>query len=405
MEKKTVLKILSYVLVAALASVITLVISLPLENYLPTYYPTGNGAASQEVEQGSAKLRQILNLVDQCFIGDADTGEMTDAAAAAIIEATGDRWSHYIPASSMESYTEQMENAYVGIGITIQVDSDERGFLITQVNPSGAAKAAGILPGDVLVEAEGKSLAGMDSEFAASIIRGEPGTQVTVGVIRGEEKLTFTVERMMIYSQVATGAMIDGDVGYVRIANFNSGSAEQTIKVIEDLQSKGAKALIFDVRFNPGGYKHELVKLLDYLLPQGDLFISQDYTGKQTVDTSDEYCLQMPMAVLVNGHSYSAAEFFAAALSEYNWATVVGQPTVGKGNFQVTLELSDGSAIALSTGKYFTPNGVSLADEGGLVPNRVVEVDAETEVLIYGQLLPLEEDLQVQAALEVLKGE
>ena len=397
------LKVVSYILVAALASVLTLVLYTPFRNLLPTYYPTGTGEASDEVEQTTNKLRQLLNLVDQCFIGDADMGVLGDAAANAIVEATGDRWSSYISAQELDAYVENQNNAYVGVGITILADSSDKGFLIQQVDPNGSAKAAGILPGDILIEAAGQPFAGQTTEFAASLIRGEEGTDVTVKVLRGEEELTFTLTRMTIHTQVAVGKMLEGNIGYIQIVNFNLGSADQTIAMIEELRSQGAEALIFDVRFNPGGYKYELVNLLDYLLPAGDLFISLDYTGKRVADTSNDNCLKMPMCVLVNSHSYSAAEFFAAALSEYNWATVIGEPTVGKSYFQVTLELADGSAVALSTGKYFTPNGVSLADEGGLVPDMVIDLDDETEALIYAQLLDPAEDAHIQAAIAALR--
>ena len=403
---KIVLKTVSYILVAALASVLTLVLYTPFSNLIPyTIYPSGTGTATDEVEATANKLRQLLNLIDYCHVADVDVEVLGDAAAWAMVEATGDRWSAYISASEMDAYVENQNNAYVGIGITILSNSSEEGFLIQQVEPNGSAKAAGILPGDILVEAEGQSLAGKEAEFASSLIRGEEGTDVTVAVLRDGEKITFTLKRMTIHTVVASGQLLDGNVGYVLIANFNSGCAEQAIAVIEDLREQGAESLLFDVRFNPGGYKHELVNLLNYLLPAGKLFTSVDYTGKEIIDWSDDSCLDMPMAVLVNEYSYSAAEFFAAALEEYNWAVTAGSPTVGKGYYQVTLQLEDGSAVALSTGKYFTPNGVSLADEGGLIPKILVEVDEETESLIYGQLLPLEEDPQVIAALKALKGE
>ena len=193
-------------------------------------------------------------------------------------------------------------------------------------------------------------------------------------------------------------------MGYIKITNFNEKCADETIAVIEDLIRQGAEYLVFDVRGNPGGYKDELVKVLDYLLPAGDLFISVDYAGNREVDRSDEACLEMPMAVLVNGDSYSAAEFFAAALEEYDWAIVGGMPTVGKGHMQVTMDLNDGSAVALSIGEYYTPNGVSLEDQGGLVPEIQVEVDEKTAALIESDLLPPEEDAQLQAVIAALTG-
>jgi len=166
---------------------------------------------------------------------------------------------------------------------------------------------------------------------------------------------------------------------------------------------QGATSLIFDVRYNPGGYAHEMVALLDYLLPEGDLFITEDYQGNRDVDTSDAKCLEMPMVVLVNGDSFSAAEFFACALRDYEWATVIGEKTVGKGYFQQSYMLSDGSAVSLSVGKYYTRSGINLAEAGGLTPDRVVEVDDETYTQIYYGNVEPKDDPQIQAAIKVLK--
>ena len=247
-------------------------------------------------------------------------------------------------------------------------------------------------------------IAGMSTGEVKNLVRGEEGTWVNLTVARNGREETIPVERRTIQVAVATYTMLEKNVGLVRIANFDTRCAEETISAIEALLEQGAQALIFDVRGNPGGYASELVKILDYLLPEGDLFRTVDYAGREHTDTSDESCLELPMAVLVNGDSYSAAEFFAAALREYDWAVIVGQKTCGKGYFQNTLPLSDGSAVGLSVGKYFTPNGVSLADVG-VTPDRVVEVDEQTRWKIYYGTLPIEEDIQLEAALELLETE
>jgi carboxyl-terminal processing protease len=219
-------------------------------------------------------------------------------------------------------------------------------------------------------------------------------------VQRNAESLDFTVERREIKVAVATGELLDGNIGLVRIANFNKNCAKETIAIIKDLQEQGADKLIFDVRNNPGGYVSEMIDVLDYLLPEGVLYRSQDYMGREEVEQSDASCLEMPMAVLVNGNSYSAAEFFAACLQEFKWATVVGERTTGKGHYQNTIRLSDGSAVNLSTGKYFTPSGVNLTEMGGLTPDVLAQVDKETAANIYAQLVPAEEDPQIQAAVQ-----
>ena len=195
----------------------------------------------------------------------------------------------------------------------------------------------------------------------------------------------------------------EDQIGLVTIYNFDTRCEQETIAAIEELLKQDAKALIFDVRNNPGGYKDELVKILDYLLPEGPLFRSEDYQGKVLVDESDAKYLDIPMAVLVNGDSYSAAEFFAAALDEYDAAITVGEQTCGKGYFQSSFKLDDGSAVAISIGKYTTPNGVSLADVG-ITPEVCVEVDEETAFLIYAGTLDPAEDPQIQAAVTALKG-
>ena len=405
MESKfsnTLIKALSYILVAALSCVVTIVLVLPTMKYYNSYVPLR--APEGELAQKAEKLTELLNVIDTGYIGEADLTVMTDAAAEAMVMATGDRWSYYISEDQMESYNSQMENAYAGIGITITAQDTSKGFPIEKVEPTGSAQKAGIRPGDILIEADGQSLIGMDPSTAATFIRGEIGTDVIIKVLRDGEELTFTVKRAKVEETVAAGVLLEGNVGYIVIQNFNDRCASETIACIEDLIEQGATKLLFDVRFNRGGYVSEMVDLLDYLLPEGDLFVSEDYTGVKQTDTSNPSCLRMPMAVLINAYTYSSAEFFAAVLEEYEWAFTVGQHTVGKGNYQITIPLSDGSAVSLSVGRYYTPiKGIWLEDSGGLAPTIEVEVDEETLAYIYAGLLDPMEDPQVLAALEALK--
>ena len=378
--KDKLLRFLSYVVVAMLATAITLQMTM---------------------KTGTGKLDRLENLIQERYIGEADGEAMEDAAAAAMVKATGDRWSYYIPASQYEAHKEQSENAYVGIGITIQQAEDGSGFLIVMVNQNGPAQEAGVQVNDLLIAVEDQDVREMTADQVRELIRGEAGTKVSLTVMRQGEHQTLAVERRRIESAVATGQMLTDGIGLVKISNFDERCASESIAVIQKLQQEGAKKIIFDVRNNPGGYAEELVKLLDYLLPEGDLFRSVSYDGTEKVDTSDADCLDMPMAVLINGSSYSAAEFFAAALQEYQAATIVGEPTVGKGVYQTTISLEDGSAVALSTGKYFTPKGNSLTDVG-VTPDVRVDVDEETAEKIYYGTLGYADDLQIQAAIQVL---
>ena len=381
---KGFLRFMSYVLVAALACVLTLAM-----------VPGDSGTTS--------KLDQLSGLIQERFIGEVDVTAIEDAAAEAMVDALGDRWSYYIPASEYAAYLEQMNNAYVGVGITVSLREDGQGFDILLVTQGGPAEEAGLLAGDIVTAVDGESIADLGANDAKNRIRGEAGTTVDLTVLREGEAMTFTVERRTIQTVVAQGQMLDGNVGLVTITNFDERCAEETIAAIEELMVQGAEALIFDVRNNPGGYKRELVKVLDYLLPEGPLFRTLDYRGVESEDTSDAACISLPMAVLVNGDSYSAAEFFAAAIREYEAGFIVGTQTCGKGYYQTAIRLDDGSAVGLSVGKYFTPKGVSLADAGGITPDVVVEVDDETYAAIYARTLDPTEDPQIQAALDALK--
>lgn len=380
--KKVIGIVLSYVLVAALAV-------------------TGTLWVTSTIRQDS-KLDQLENLIEERFAEDTDRTAMEDAAADAMVRSLGDRWSYYIPAADYDAHMEQMNNAYVGIGITI-VKEENAGLRIRQVEPEGPAREAGLLPGDLITAIDGNDTADMTTTDARNLVRGEAGTTVVLTVLREEETLDFTVTRRKIETQVASVQMLGGNIGLVTIANFDARCAKETIAAVEDLMDQGAEGLIFDVRFNPGGYADEMVKVLDYLLPEGDLFRTVNYAGKEKVDRSDGDCIDLPMAVLISADSYSAAEFFAATLREYDAAITVGEKTVGKGYYQNTFLLSDGSAVGLSTGKFFTSQGNNL--EGvGIVPDVEVAVDQETAAAIYSGTLTPEEDPQLQAALEALRS-
>lgn len=383
---KRIWQTVSYILVAALASAATF------------GYLTFGGYIDSS---GYTKLEELSDLIEEKFIGEPDRTAMEDAAAEGMIDALGDRWSHYISAADYQSYMDQMNNAYVGVGITIQLRED--GYLdIIQVTAGGPAEAAGILAGDILVGVNGNDCAQLGLDGTRDLVRGQEGTAVSLTLRRNQEELTLEVTRAYFETPVAVWEMLDGNIGLIRITNFDNRCADETFAAIDALLAEGAAALIFDVRNNPGGYKTELCEILDRLLPEGPLFRSEYYDGSTQVDESDPEFLDIPMAVLVNRESYSAAEFFAAAMAEYEAAIVVGEKTVGKGYFQQTYRLADGSAVGLSVGRYTTPKGVSLADVG-IIPDVEVAVEEELFAQIYYGNVPADEDPQIQAAIEALK--
>ncbi len=371
-------RILSYVLVAVLSVMLTVAVMLGVYMF----------------NQQSNKLMVLENLIQECFIGEVDQVAMEDAAAHAMVNALGDRWSYYIPADEYAAYMEQMKNSYVGVGITIT--AEENGAIkVLQVTGGGPAEEAGIQAEDVIVKVDGQSILEMALDDSKKLIQGKENTTVQITVLRNGVEHTMQVTRRAIRMPVVEFQLLEENIGLVTIFNFNSNCATETIAAIEELVAQGAQKLIFDVRNNPGGYANELVKVLDYLLPEGKLFTTVDYTGAEHTDMSDAACLELPMAVLVNGNSYSAAEFFAAAMAEYDAAVVVGERTSGKGYFQSTFQLPDGSAVGLSIGKYYTPKGHSLTGVG---------VTPDIPVLLESDQTGLEprQDPQVLAAIEAL---
>ena len=352
----------------------------------------------REQTPAEAKTAEIGAYLDRFFIDDYDEEKLADAAASAMVEATGDRWSYYLTAEEKSSYDEQMQNAYVGIGVTITAQEELGGMRIEAVTAGGPAEEAGLLTGDIITEVEGEKTLDLGMTGTRTKVRGEEGTFVTLTILRGEESFPVSVERRSIQTPVATYEMLDGQIGYIKIANFDTRCAEETNAAMDELIAQDAKALIFDVRNNGGGYKNELVKVLDKILPEGILFQSEDYQGSKQIDRSDADCIDLPLAVLVNQDSYSAAEFFAAAIQEYDWGTVVGTKTVGKGNFQTAFTLSDGSMLNLSIGKYYTPQGRSLTDTGITPDVEIALSDEDGAKLYYGQLEKAD-DAQLQAAI------
>ena len=368
--------------------------------YLNTRYAAAL-SAREEDSPVQAKAAEVQEIIETYFIDDYDEDTLADGAASGMVDATGDEWSYYLSTDEVAAYEESMANAYVGVGITITEDAEAGGMRVEEVVSGGPAEEAGIRAGDLLLAVEGEDVLTLGIDGTRNLVRGEEGTRVNMHFSRNGTEYDVSVERRSIETPVVTGELLDENIGYVKIDNFDERSAAETIAFVKDLIGQGAEALLFDVRFNPGGYADELVKVLDYLLPEGDLFRSVDYAGREEVDTSDASCVELPMAVLVNEDSYSAAEFFAAALQEYEWATIVGSQTYGKGNFQTAFYLSDGSMVNLSIGKYYTPSGKSLS-ETGVTPDVVVDLDDEQYALLYYNALEQADDPQFQAAIDTL---
>lgn len=347
---------------------------------------------SEENYAQAMKYLEIKNTIDDYYIGEVDEETISSAAFSAMVNSLGDVWSSYMSPTEYQTYQLYSSNQFIGLGVSIAKDSDTGGFEITGLTEGSPAENAGLQRGDIILSVDGEDVTGMTISDARSLITSHIDESVTLLIDRNGSQTEYTVDCRLIYDNPVSYEMINGNVGYIKISNFESGAADGAIAAIESLLGSGAQYFVFDVRTNPGGLLSELTTLLDYLLPGVDIFVSVDKSGEETVITSNNVCLDMDMCVLVNADSYSAAEFFAAALQEYGWATIVGEHTTGKGRSQQTFELSDGSALHLSTAKYLTPNRVDLSEQGGVAPDIEVsltgntdsQLDAAVSQLLYG---------------------
>lgn len=324
----------------------------------------------------------------------ADLDKAVDAGLYAFVNALGDRWSYYLDAESHQRVSANRANNYVGVGVTVDYTREE-GLLVQSVAEDGPAHKAGVVPGDVIVAVDGISIAGEARMEGSDRIAGEPGTKVSLTLLGADGAVReATCTRTTLRSPSASGKMLEGDIGHVRLKNFYSGSSDSFKQEVDALVAQGAVGLIVDLRSDPGGYILELEKILDYLLPEGPVFTQKARWWFQSVYQSDADCVDLPMVVLVNKDSYSAAELLAAQLRESIGAPIVGEVTSGKGYSQITFPLANGGGVGLSTATYCTGSGHSLIGEG-IVP------DVELE-LAEGATLGGEDDGQLQAALELL---
>lgn len=345
------------------------------------------------------KLREIDRIAAEQYVGELDAEKVADYAAVGYVTGLNDQWSAYIPADQYEAYRLSSEGKGCGIGVS--VISGEDSVRVCLVYDDSPAAQAGIEKGDYIVGAEGLTVETDGADAVIDAIQGEEGTEVTVSFSKekGGAVQQATMQRAVVTQKMAWGQMLDGKIGYIRIESFHAGVADQFQQVLDGLLTDGAQSLVLDVRHNGGGRVKEMSEMLDPLLPEGTIMTLRTKSGSETVYESDAEMIDQPIVVLVDDQSISAAEFFAAALQEYDRATLVGTHTTGKGRAQQTFELSDGSALNLSVEEYFTPKGNNLAGVGIAPDAEVALTDAQLADFYF---LSPENDPQLQKAVEIL---
>jgi carboxyl-terminal processing protease len=348
------------------------------------------------------KLGYIEGIIDSYYYFDTTDEDLQEGLYAGIIDALDDKYAKYYTAEEYAKLKEDNSGEYAGIGVTVRQDLDTGYPIAVAITEGAPAEEVDIKPGDYIVQIDDYEIQSSDDlDYLVTLIRGEEGTQVTLKIYRKDdaEYHDVTITRRIVENKTVSYFMVDDKIGYIRISQFIDNSDEQFEAAIEDLESQGMEALIIDVRDNPGGMLTTVVNICDYLLPEGVIVYDEDRDGNiiDSYESTDDESFDKPMVVLTNGESASASEILTGALKDYGVATIVGENTFGKGIVQSVIPLSDGSAVKLTTAKYFTPNGNDIHGVG-IAPDIEIELPEDyTSDDFQG-----EGDSQYQKAIEVL---
>jgi carboxyl-terminal processing protease len=340
------------------------------------------------------KFTEIDRVVRDNYIGAIKETQLMDSVAQGYIAGAGDTYARYISAEEYAKLTTQSEEENVGIGAVVEVSPD--GYLsVLEVYDDSPALTAGMQVGDLIVKIDDTDLTMENVEAQRSAIYGHQGTKIALLVRRGGEEFLLDMTRRVVVAPSVYAHMItDTEIGYIQIKEFNSGTSDQFNRELDRVIAAGAKSLIFDLRDNKGGVMRQATRILDRLVPAGVIYTAQRKDGTVEEVRSDGNAIDLPMAVLTNSGTASAAELFAQVLKDYNKARTVGTVTAGKGVMQDIIKLSDGSAIELTVAYYNPPvspnfNGI------GVTPDFDVALDGDWT------MLDEETDAQLKKAIEV----
>ena len=343
------------------------------------------------------KLLEVDAYVRANFIGTVDYEKAMQYMLDGYMYALGDKYSVYHTAEEMQALTDESNGDLVGIGVRVMMDDETGGIRILNVMHDSPALETGLQVGDVIVKVGDLEVTADTYNTAVNDVAGEAGTELTVTILRNDETFERTLTRRLVRSEAVFLEMQENHTALIRIYEFTGNAADDFIAAMEEAQKAGATGYVFDVRNNPGGDLGVIVKILDYLLPEGPIARIVDASGEVVhTYTSDESEIQAPMVVLINENTASAAELFTSALLDYDKCVTVGQTTYGKGVMQNIITLPDGSGIRLTTHYYNPPYSDNYNGVG-------IPADYELEMASSAIADPAL-DTQLQKALSLLAG-
>lgn len=349
------------------------------------------------------KLEKIAKLIDEQYFEELDIEQLETYLYKGLVAGTEDLYSSYYSEEEMQRFMEDTSGSYSGIGVTMQYDSTMGMVRIVSVNPKGPASKVDIQEDDYIYQVDGEQipLENADTSELVSHIRGEEGTKVKLTLLRGDDREEVEVEvtRQNVEVETVTSQMLEDNIGYIKISEFEGMTVQQFDAAYKQVQEDGAKALIIDLRANPGGQVNSVVDIAGNFCPEGLVTYMEDKNGRrQEYSCSGENVWDKPLVVLIDGNSASASEIFAGAIRDYEAGTLMGTKSFGKGIVQQTISLGDGTALKLTFAKYYTPNGENIHKKG-IEPDIEVEYEKPAEDEEYS----VETDNQVLAAIKELK--
>ena len=400
-DKKTSIfwKIFTTIIITAfITSIISFAFALKLINSNENYYIRNSKTNSSSIDSVFENFKKVL---ERKYIGEIDEKKMMESAIKGYIAGLEDPYTEYLTKEEMQEFNEDTQGEYVGIGIYTTNDTIQNAIVVLRTIGDSPASRAGLLTGDIITKVNDVEYTGEKLTEAVKEMKGTPGTNVKITVLRNNQELEFNIVREKIKISHVSSEVIENDIGYIKISSFEGGCADEFLSKYNEIKNNNISSLIIDLRFNGGGIVDEALKIADLMVPKDEiLLITNDKENSEEITKAKKAEeIKMPIVVLVNEYSASASEILAGILKEDINAKLIGTKTYGKGVIQTVYTLSDGSGLKITTNEYFTPKHNKI-NKIGIEPTIEVKVPEEYK---YTVNIPKEQDTQLKKALEELK--
>jgi len=375
-------KILKTIIAVLLIAIISSISTLGL-----IYYALGFN------EQGFSNLMRFITayrFIETKYVNDTDDVKLIDGAIDGMVKSLNDPHSNYLSPKMYKTLMEQTEGSFAGIGVVMGMDNEQKIHIVGIMENSPGQKA-GLQEGDEILAVDGVPVTQMAFDEVAAHVRGQAGTDVVLTIMRDNANQDITITRDNIKLKTVDHKMLDNNIGYIQIVSFSEDTANEFNEAYNDLKNQGMKALVLDLRNNPGGLLTTCVEIAKKLVPKGEIVSIVDKQGNKETYSSSLEAPEYPLVVLINKNSASASEILSGAIQDTKAGTIIGNTSYGKGSVQTILPMFEDDAVKLTIAKYYTPSGRSI-DGTGITPDIEINLDENAT-----------SDTQLDKALEVLK--